>query len=417
MTNHWLDLQNAKVFLIEGSNAAENHVMAMKWIRKAQERGAKIIHVDPRYNRTSSIADIYACIRPGADIAFLNAVIHYILENKLYDEQYVKLHTNALMISKQEFGFDDGLFTGYEEEKHGYNSASWAYELGGDKKPAKAKSLDDPRCVFAQLKKFFKRYTLQVGADISGVPAETIKLIAETMANNKPGTILYALGMTQHTVAVQNIRCYGILQMLLGNIGKPGGGVNALRGEPNVQGACDMAVLNGYTPGYLNYPTHTEPTLKAWTKNNGTFRAKFLVNTLKAWYGDNATAENEFGYAWLPKRNAGKDYSILGMIESALAGRMKMMYVIGQNPMVTNPNLNVTYAALENLEMLVVQDLWETETACFWQRPGVDPKAIKTEVLLLPAAYFMEKEGTISGSGRMVQWRYAAVNPPGEAKN
>ena len=417
MTNHWLDLQNAKVFLIEGSNAAENHVMAMKWIRKAQERGAKIIHVDPRYNRTSSIADIYACIRPGADIAFLNAVIHYILENKLYDEQYVKLHTNALMISKQEFGFDDGLFTGYEEEKHSYNAASWAYELGGDKKPAKAKSLDDPRCVFAQLKKFFKRYTLQVGADISGVPAETIKLIAETMANNKPGTILYALGMTQHTVAVQNIRCYGILQMLLGNIGKPGGGVNALRGEPNVQGACDMAVLNGYTPGYLNYPTHTEPTLKAWTRNNGTFRAKFLVNTLKAWYGDNATAENEFGYAWLPKRNAGKDYSILGMIESALAGRMKMMHVIGQNPMVTNPNLNVTYAALENLEMLVVQDLWETETACFWQRPGVDPKAIKTEVLLLPAAYFMEKEGTISGSGRMVQWRYAAVNPPGEAKN
>jgi formate dehydrogenase major subunit len=417
MTNHWLDLQNAKVFLIEGSNAAENHVMAMKWIRKAQEKGAIIIHVDPRYNRTSSIADIYARIRPGADIAFLNAMINYILVHKLYDEQYVKLHTNALMISDKQFDFKDGLFEGFDEEKHKYHQEKWGYELGADKKPAKAKSLDDPRTVFAQLKKFFSRYTLEVGSEVSGVPAETIKKIAETMANNKPGTIMYALGMTQHTVAVQNIRCYGILQMLLGNIGKPGGGVNALRGEPNVQGACDMAVLNNYTPGYLNYPNHNEPTLRTWTENNGTFRRKFLINTLKAWYGDNATADNEYGYGYLPKRNAGKDYSILGIMESALAGRTKMLYVIGQNPMVTNPNLNVTYAALEKLEMLVVQDLWETETACFWHRPGVDPKQIKTEVLLLPAAYFMEKEGTISGSGRLVQWRYAGVNPPGEAKS
>jgi formate dehydrogenase major subunit len=417
MTNHWLDMQNAKVFLVEGSNVAENHVMAMKWIRKAQEKGAIIIHVDPRYNRTSSIADIYARIRPGADIAFLNAVINYILIHKLYDEAYVKLHTNALMISDKEFGFEEGLFTGFDEEKHKYHQESWGYQLGADKKPVKAKSLDDPRTVFAQLKKFFSRYTPEVGSEVSGVPPETIKKIAETLAKNKPGTILYALGMTQHTVAVQNIRCYGILQMLLGNIGKPGGGVNALRGEPNVQGACDMAVLNNYMPGYLNYPNHNEPTLKAWTDSNGTFRRKFLINTMKAWYGDNATSDNDYGYAWLPKRNAGKDYSILGIMESALAGRTKLLYVIGQNPMVTNPNLNVTYAALEKLEMLVVQDLWETETACFWHRPGVDPKSIKTEVLLLPAAYFMEKEGTISGSGRLVQWRYAGVNPPGEAKS
>ncbi len=417
MTNHWLDLQNAKVFLIEGSNAAENHVMAMKWIRKAQEKGAIIIHVDPRYNRTSSIADIYARIRPGADIAFLNAVINYILVNKLYDEQYIKIHTNALLVANKDLDFDDGLFSGYDHEKHKYDQVSWGYELGADKKPKKAKSLDDPRCVFSELKKFYARYTPEVGESISGVPAATIKQIAETMAKNKPGTILYALGMTQHTVAVQNIRCYGILQMLLGNIGKPGGGVNALRGEPNVQGACDMAVLNNYTPGYLNYPNHNEPTLKDWTNNNGTFRRKFLINSLKAWFADNATADNDYGYGWLPKRNAAKDYSILGIMESALAGRTKMLYVIGQNPMVTNPNLNVTYAALEKLDMLVVQDLWETETASFWHRPGVDTKSIKTEVLLLPAAYFMEKDGTITGSGRLVQWRYAGVNPPGKAKS
>lgn len=417
MTNHWLDLQNSKVFLIEGSNAAENHVMAMKWIRKAQEKGAIVIHVDPRYNRTSAIADIYARIRPGADIAFLSSVINYILENKLYDEEYVKLHTNALLQTKEDFDFDDGLFSGYDEASHHYEVASWGYDVGKDKKPKKAKSVGDPRCVFAQLKRFYSRYTLQTGCDISGVPVEQIKLIADTMAKNRPGTIMYALGMTQHTVAVQNIRCYGILQMLLGNVGKPGGGVNALRGEPNVQGASDMAVLNNYIPGYINYPNHNEPTLKDWTNNNGTFREKFLINTLKAWFGDNATAENDYGYQWLPKRNASKDYSILGMIEGALTGRTKMLYVIGQNPMVTNPNLTVTYEALSKLDMLVVQDLWQTETACFWQRPGVDPKTIKTEVLLLPAAYFMEKEGTIAGSGRMLQWRYKAVNPPGQAKN
>jgi formate dehydrogenase major subunit len=417
MTNHWLDLQNSKVFLIEGSNAAENHVMAMKWIRKAQEKGAIIIHVDPRYTRTSAAADIYARIRPGADIAFLNAIINYILENKLYDEEYVKLHTNALFLSSDEFGFDDGLFTGYDEATHHYEMATWGYKLDGSKKPIKAKSLDDPHCVFAKLKQFFKRYTLQVGSEISGVAPETIKKIADTMVNNRPGTIMYALGMTQHTVAVQNIRCYGILQMLLGNIGKPGGGVNALRGEPNVQGACDMAVLNNYTPGYLNYPNNNEPTLKDWTKNNGTVRAKYLINTMKAWYGEAATSENDFGYGMLPKRNPKKDYSVLGLVESALKGDLKMLYITGQNPMVTNPNLNVTFAGLSKLEMLVVQDLWETETAAFWEKPGVDPKSIPTEVLLLPAGYFMEKEGTISGSGRLVQWRYKAVNPPGLAKS
>jgi formate dehydrogenase major subunit len=417
MTNHWLDLQNAKAFLIEGSNLAENHAMAMKWIRKAQEKGAVIIHVDPRFNRTSSIADIYARIRPGGDIAFLNAIINYILEKKLYDEDYVKLNTNALYLAKDDFGFEDGLFTGFHDTEHKYDTASWSYQLGRDQKPERAKSLDDSRCVFSKLKNFYSRYTLQMGAEISGVPAAQIQRIAETMAKNRPATILYALGITQHTVGIQNIRCYGILQMLLGNVGKPGGGVNALRGEPNVQGSSDMALLNGYMPGYLNYPNHNEATLEDWTMNNGTFRAKFLVNTLKAWFGDSATSQNDFGYAWLPKKNATKDYSLLGIMESAYRGNVKLLYVIGQNPMVTNPNLTVTYDAFAKLETLVVQDIWETETASFWNRPGVDPKSIHTEVLLLPAAYFMEKEGTITGSGRLVQWRYKAVEPPGEAKS
>ncbi|ABS27240.1 Formate dehydrogenase [Anaeromyxobacter sp. Fw109-5] len=417
MTNHWADLQNAKVFLIEGSNAAENHVMSMKWIRKAQAKGAKIIHVDPRFNRTSSIADIFARIRPGADIAFLGAMINHVLANKLYDEEYVKLHTNALLLAKDEFGFDEGVFTGYHGDAHKYDTASWAYDLdAATQKPKKAASLDDPRSVFAKLKQHFARYTLEVGEEISGVPADQIKLIAETFANNRPGTILYALGMTQHTVGIQNIRCYGILQLLLGNIGKVGGGVNALRGEPNVQGACDMSVLNGYMFGYINAPNHDHPTLEAWTKSNGTFRRKFTVNGLKAWFGDNATAENDFGWRWLPKKNGAKDYTVYGMIDDAYAGKLKLLWAVGQNPMVTNPNLNYVHEALSKLDMLVVQELWDTETASFWQRPGADPKAIQTEVLLLPAAYFMEKEGTITGSGRLVQWRYEAVKPPGQAK-
>jgi formate dehydrogenase major subunit len=417
MTNHWSDLQNAKVFLIEGSNAAENHAMSMRWIQKAKDQGAIVIHVDPRFNRTSSVADIYARIRPGTDIAFLGAVINHVLTRKLYDDAYVKLHTNALLLTRDEFDFQDGFFSGYDQEKRKYDTASWDYRLDKDRKPVKAQGLEEPGTVFSRLKGHFARYTPAMASDITGIPTAEIERIAETFAANKPGTILYALGMTQHTVGIQNIRCYAILQLLLGNIGKPGGGINALRGEPNVQGACDMSVLNHTMFGYLASPTQDQPNLRAWTKANGTFRAKFLVNGLKAWFGENATPENDFGFNWLPKRSGAKDYSLYGLIDAAWAGKLQALWVMGQNPMVTNPNLNYVGEALGKLELLVVQELWQTETACFWQRPGVDPKTVKTEVLLLPAAFFMEKEGTITGSGRLVQWRYAAVRPPGQAKD
>jgi formate dehydrogenase major subunit len=416
MTNHWTDLQHCKAILVEGSNVAENHVMAMKWIRKAQENGAILIHVDPRFTRTSAGADIYARIRPGADVAFLSAIIHHVLENKLYDEDYVATHTNASMLGHADFDFKDGIFSGFDEAKHKYDTATWGYELDAAGKPQRGIGLDDPRCIFARLKNYYSRYTLDVGEQITGIPAAQIKTIAETFAKNRPGSILYALGMTQHTTGVQGIRAFTILQLLLGNIGKPGGGVNALRGEPNVQGACDMAVLHNYMPGYLNYPINAEPTLEAWTANNGTMRRKYLVNTLKAFFGDDATPENDFRYEWLPKKNPANDYSAMGMFESALAGSLKMLWIIGQNPAVSSPNLRIVFEALGKLDMLVVQDLWETETAAFWQRPGADPKSIQTEVLLLPASFFMEKNGSITNSGAMVQWRYAAVKPPGTAK-
>jgi formate dehydrogenase major subunit len=416
MTNHWIDMQHCKSILVEGSNVAENHPMAFKWIRKAQENGAVIIHVDPRFTRTSAAADQYARIRPGADAAFLNTMINHIIVNNLYDRDYVETHTNALLLGNADFDFSEGLFSGFDEAGHKYDTKTWGYQLDASGHPRRATSLDDPHCIFARLKTFVSRYTLEMGSQVTGIPAEQIQHIAETFAKNRPGTILYALGMTQHTTGVQGIRGFTILQLLLGNIGKPGGGVNALRGEPNVQGACDMGVLNNYLPGYLDYPSHTEPTLEAWAAKNGTVRAKYLINTLKAFYGTSATKENGFRYEWLPKKSLARDYSISGIFESALAREMKMLWIVGQNPAVTSPNLKVVFEGLGNLETLVVQEIWDTETSSFWQRPGVDPKSIQTEVFLLPAAFFMEKNGSISNSGAMVQWRHKAVDAPGQAR-
>ncbi len=417
MTNHWIDLKNAKVFLIEGSNCAENHPMSMKWIMKAKENGAIIIHVDPRYTRTSEVSDIFVRIRPGTDIAFLNCIINYILTNKLYDEDFVLNQTNALLIANDEFGFSDGVFSGYDSASRKYDNSSWGYALNSEKKPLKATSLDDPRCIFSKIKDFFKRYDFDTVTGITGATEEQIKLVADTMVQNKPGTILYALGMTQHTVGVQNIRSFGVLQLLLGNVGKPGSGINALRGEPNVQGSTDMACLFGYLPGYLAPPNHNVPDIDTWTKGSGTFRRTFLVNLLKAWFGEHATPDNDFCFSLLPKKDGSRNYSLFQIFETALEGKMKLAYFMGQNPLVTSPNLSVVQQGLSQMEMVVVQDLFEIETAAFWEkREGVDPESIDTEVIFLPAASFLEREGSLTNSGRMVQWRYTGIEPVGQAK-
>lgn len=414
MTNNWPDLEHAQVILIEGSNAAENHPLSMHHIMKAKANGAVVIHVDPRFTRTSTIADLHAQIRPGTDIAFIGAIIRYVLENRLYDEEYVSAYTNARYLVNPEYGFSDGLFAGFNPETHKYDATKWAYRLGPDGKPLVADSLEAEGTVFAALRQHFRRYDLETAQRITGIPASKIEEIARTFASRRPGTILYALGITQHTTGVQNIRAYAILQMLLGNIGVPGGGVNALRGETNVQGATDMAVAFNYLPGYLKPPAPADKDLKAWFEHNGSFRGKFLVNLLKAWFGSNATPENDFGFGWLPKGQ--KPYSSYHMFEAALRGDLKFLWIMGQNPAVSNANVNLTRRALEKVELLVVTDLFETETASFWKRPGVDPKTIPTEVILLPAASFLEKEGTVTNSSRWVQWRYRAVPPVGQAK-
>ena len=299
MTNHWIDLQNCKTILVEGSNVAENHPMAFKWIRKAQENGAKIIHVDPRFTRTSATADVYARIRPGTDAAFQNTMINYILVNKLYDEDYVTTHTNALFLGDQAFEFKDGVFSGFDAENHQYHTETWGYQLDARGKARVAKSLDDPHCVFSRLKTFVSRYTLETGERITGIPADQIRQIAEMMAKSRPGSILYALGMTQHTTGVQGIRLFTTCSSCSATSASRGP-ASTLRGEPNVQGACDMAVLYNYMPGYLNSASNAEPTIHDYVRKNGIADSRYLVNTLKAFFAEAATAENDYAYAWLP---------------------------------------------------------------------------------------------------------------------
>jgi formate dehydrogenase major subunit len=435
MTNHWIDLKNSDCIMIMGSNAAENHPISFKWVTRAMENGATMICVDPRYTRTASKADIYAPLRPGTDIAFLNGMIRYCIENGLYNDEYLRLHTNALC--KINAGLQlpedlDGLFSGFDPATKKYSKSTWQYQLDAGNNNIKADDLDDPECVFAILRRHVSRYTPEVVADICGVSVdkflEVTQAFCATGARDKVGTIMYAMGWTQHSKGVQNIRSMAILQLLLGNIGLAGGGVNALRGESNVQGSTDFALLYHILPGYLPCPTSSQQDLDTWvaskalpTINPGKSTnywqntKKFAVSLLKDYFGEHATAENDFAYHYLPKRYG--DHSHIPLFRKIDAGVIKGLIAFGQNPAVGGPDAEFERDALAKLDWLIVAELWETETAAFWKRDGVNPRDIKTEVFLLPAAASFEKEGSISNSGRWMQWRYKAVEPPGEARS
>jgi len=416
MTNSWADMQNSKCFLIAGSNCAENHPIAMRWINRAREKyGAKIIVVDPRFTRTASKADIFAQIRPGTDIAYLGAIINYIIEKKLYDEYFVLNFTNALFKINKDYKFEDGLFSGFDAEKKKYATASWAYELDAENKPVKAASLDEPNTVFSKLKEHYSRYTFETAAKISGIPAEKIKEVADTFCNNRPGNILYALGMTQHTTGVQGIRAYAVIQLLLGNIGKAGAGIQALRGEPNVQGSTDMANLIANLPGYLPYPTNAEVTLQDFAVKHGSAQYKPMVALLKAWFGDNAAAENEYGYGYLPKLDPTNKPTQVEFFKWMDKGQFKILFNFGSNSTVSIPDRKMVAKGLSKLDMLVVADIFEVETAQFWREPGLNPKDIQTEVFMLPAAFVYEKAGTMTNSSRLVQWKEVALEPLNES--
>ncbi len=432
MTNHWIDIGNSDCILIMGSNAAENHPVSFKWVTKAKSNGAKLISVDPRFTRTSSKADIYAPLRSGTDIAFLGGMINYILSKDKYFREYVAEYTNAPFILTEKYGFHDGLFSGFDKKAGKYDKSTWAFEKNGKGIPKKDRTLKNPRCVFQQLKKHYSRYTIDKVSEITGTPEALLEKIYETYsatgAKDKAGTIMYAMGWTQHTVGTQNIRAMAIIQLLLGNMGMAGGGVNALRGESNVQGSTDHCLLYHIWPGYLATPRASLSTLAAYNekstpKTNDPMSAnwwgnypKYSVSFLKSMFGENATKENDFGYSWMPKLDDGKSYSWLDLFDAMYKGDIHGFFAWGQNPACSGANANKNRVALSNLDWLVNVNLFENETGCFWEGPGMDPKKIKTEVFFLPAAASMEKEGSITNSGRWMQWRWKAQDPPGEAR-
>lgn len=426
MTNHWIDIKNADVILIMGSNAAENHPIAFRWVEVARERGATLISVDPRFTRTSALADLYAPLRSGTDIVFLGAMVNYALTHQRIHREYVVAYTNASFLLDPAFGFKDGYFTGWDPTKRTYDRATWVYQVDADGNPRQDPSLKHPQCVLQHLRRHFARYTPEMVERVCGTPKEQFVRIAETFTGtgrpDRAGTILYAMGWTQHSKGTQIIRTAAILQLLLGNIGVAGGGIAALRGLSNVQGTTDMGLLWNTLPGYLTLPSaRTHPTLKDYlekeTPKAGYWvnRPKFFVSLLKAWYGEAASRANDFAYHFLPK--TGASYTHMDIFEAMYAGKIKGLIVMGQNPAVSGPNATLERRALEKLDWLVVRDLFETETAAFWKRPGVDPATIRTEVFLLPAATHLEREGSYTNSGRWLQWKWQAVDPPGDARS
>jgi formate dehydrogenase-N alpha subunit len=448
MTNHWNDIANSDVIMALGSNPAENHPAAFGHITEALNRGGKLISVDPRFTRTSAKADIYAPIRSGTDIAFVNGMMKYIIDDieanpANYNMVYITEYTNAPYLINPAFKGPvelDGLFSGYQgslneadNAKRKYDKATWTFQMDENGVPKRDKTLKDANCVFQLLKKHVARYTPEKVNRICGTPVDRFLEVCRTFASTgrvgKAGTILYAMGTTQHTCGAQNIRSYSMMQLLLANIGICGGGINAMRGESNVQGSTDYALLYHILPGYLPMfqdvdttlekhltrvtPKSNDPLSANWWQN----RPKYVVSLLKAWYGAAATADNQFSYEYLPKIDAGTDYSHISLFDAMERGTIKGFMVWGQNPAVGGPNAEAQRQSLEKLDWLVVSDLWHTETADFWKRPGVNAADIKTEVFLLPALNSYEKEGSVTNSGRWMQWRYKASDGPGEAED
>jgi formate dehydrogenase major subunit len=428
MTNHWIDIRNSDCILIMGSNAAENHPISMKWVGKAKDKGATLISVDPRFTRTSSKADIYAAERSGTDIAFLGGMMNYIISNDKYHKEYAANYTNASFILGSKYDFKDGLFSGFDPKTKKYDKSFWAFEKDANGVPKRDLTLKDPRCVFQLMKKHYSRYTTKTVSAITGTPEADLKKIYETYAAtgavDKTGTIMYAMGWTQHTVGVQNIRMMAMIQLMLGNMGRPGGGVNALRGESNVQGSTDHCLLFHIWPGYLgtpkaslvtladynakNTPKTNDPLSANWWQN----KPKYMASFLKAMFGEAATKENDFGYSWMPKIDDGVVYSWLDIFDEMYKGNFKGFFAWGQNPAGSGANSNKTRQALAKLDWMVNVNIFDNETASFWKGPGMKPGEIKTEVFFLPCHTSVEKEGSITNSGRWMQWRYAAAKPP-----
>jgi len=462
------DLQHADAILIMGSSMAENHPVGFRWVIKAREKGATVIHVDPRFTRTSAMADMWAPIRAGSDIVFLGAMVNHVLANGLDFREYIVPYTNAATIITRDFRDTeelDGLFSGWDPATRSYSAESWAYEAeehadldtaqedvrGGHGKdqgddtskiehPHRDPTLQHPRCVFQILKRHYTRYTPEMVEQVCGVPRDAFLRIADAFCRasgpERTGAICYAVGWTQHSTGVQIIRTAAILQLLLGNVGRPGGGILALRGHASIQGSTDIPTLYDILPGYIPMPAFGAESsslpdyLRKHSSNAGWWSHldAFLVSLLKAWYGDKATADNDYGFGWLPRISG--DHSHFGywlqMADSQGAGGqtpIEGLFVMGQNPAVGAPNARLERRAMANLKWLVVRELVETETATFWldspevQRGELRTEEIGTEVFFFAAAAHAEKDGCFTNTQRLLQWHEKAVDAPGDARS
>jgi formate dehydrogenase major subunit len=452
-------LAESDCIVIMGSNFAENHPVGFRFVLKARERGATVIHIDPRFTRTSALADLHVPIRPGSDLAFLGGLIAYTIEHDAWFEEYVRHYTNAAAIVGPDFRDTEdlgGLFSGYDPATRRYDQESWAYAEGAGAPGEEAEqpgqtgethegavsgrpsrrldpSLQDPRCVFQLVKRHFARYTPELVERVCGVPRDLFLAVAEAIAANsgpeRTTAFCYAVAWTQHTTGTQTIGACAMLQLLLGNIGRPGGGILALRGHATIQGSTDIPTLYNLLPGYMAMPNSAEghhslaDYLRDQVPDTGGWhdQPKYLISLLKAWYGDTATPENDFAFDLLPK--IGDDYSFQRMVLLMRDGTIKGLFCMGENPAVGVQNAALARRALGNLDWLVVRDIHEIETALFWRdapevrRGELRPQGIKTEVFLLPAALTGEKEGSYTNTQRLVQWHDKAVEPPGDCRS
>ncbi|MCM2368427.1 formate dehydrogenase-N subunit alpha [Proteus terrae] len=434
MTNNWVDIKNANVVLIMGGNPAEAHPVGFKWVIEAKiKNNAKVIVVDPRFNRSAAVADLYSPIRAGSDTAFLLGVIHYLIEHNKIQHEYVKAYTNASLIVRENFSFDEGLFSGFDKENQSYDKTSWHYELDENGLALRDNSLQHPRCVWNLLKQHVSRYTPEIVTTLCGTPLEDFTYICEALAStsvkDRTSTILYALGWTHHTGGAQTIRAAGMIQLLLGNVGMPGGGVNALRGHSNIQGYSDLGLLSLNLPGYMPLPNEKQTSLETYLSqvtpktmvadqvNYWKRTPDFFISLLKSFWGEHATAQNEWGYHWLPKWD--KSYDIMAQTQLMIDGKMNGYIVQGFNPLAAFADKNKCSAALAKLKYMVVIDPLVTESSNFWQNHGemneVSPKDIQTEIFRLPSSCFAEENGSIANSGRWLQWHWAGAKPPAQA--
>ena len=434
MTNHWVDIKNADTVLVMGGNPAEAHPCGFKWVIEAKAHNkAKLIVVDPRFTRSASVADMYAPLRAGTDIAFLGGLMNYLMTNNKYQAEYVKNYTDASFIVNADFALKDGLFTGYNLDKRKYDKSSWGYEKGADGFVKTDPTMQDPRCVFNLMKTHYSRYTPELVERICGTPKDQFLKVCEMVGTasspDRVMTILYALGWTHHSQGAQMIRAGAMVQLLLGNIGLPGGGMNALRGHSNIQGLTDLGLLSTLLPGYMSLPSDAETdygayiakrALKPLRPNQMSYwqnYEKFHVSLMKSWYGDAATKENNWAFDYLPKVDM--DHDVIKVFDDMFHGKMNGYIVQGFNPLASFPNKAKIDTALAKLKFLVVIDPLATETSEFWKNYGefnqVDSSKIQTAVYRLPCSLFAEEDGSLVSSSRVLQWHWKGSESPGEA--